>query len=62
VIFMTGSRANEHRVVYPRSEVALRHGAGVETEAHSGSEAYVPFPDWKPERPEFSGLPWADPS
>ena len=59
VIFMTGSRANEHRVVYPRSEVALHHGGGVETEAHSGAEAYVPFPDWKPERPDFSGLPWA---
>jgi uncharacterized cupin superfamily protein len=59
VIFMTGSRANEHRVVYPRSEVALRHGAGVETEATSGDEAYVPFPDWKRERPDFSGLPWA---
>jgi len=59
VIFMTGSRANEHRVVYPRSELALRHGAGVEKEATSGAEAYVPFPDWKPERPDFSGLPWA---
>ncbi|MDX6508633.1 MAG: hypothetical protein QOG81_385 [Gaiellaceae bacterium] len=62
VIFMTGSRANEHRVVYPRSELALRHGAGVETEAHSGAEAYVPFPKWKPERPDFNGLPWAEPS
>jgi uncharacterized cupin superfamily protein len=62
VIFMTGSRSNEHSVVYPRSEVALRHGAGVEAEASSGAEAYVPFPDWKPERPDFSGLPWVEPS
>ena len=62
VIFMTGSRANEHRLVYPRSEVALRHGAGVETEVHSGKEAYAAYPNWKPERPDFSGLPWGEPS
>ena len=62
VIFMTGSRANEHRLVYPRSEVALRHGAGAETEVHSGKEAYAPYPNWKPERPDFSGLPWGEPS
>ena len=60
VIFMTGSRANEQRVVYPRSEVALRHGGGVETEAHSGREAYAPFQRWKPGRPDFNGLPWAE--
>jgi len=62
VIFMTGSRSNEERLVYPRSEVALRHGAGVETEVHSGKEAYAPYPSWKPERPDFGGLPWGEPS
>ena len=62
VIFMTGSRENEHRLVYPRSEVALRHGAGVETEVHSGKEAYAAYPNWKPERPDFGGLPWGEPS
>jgi uncharacterized cupin superfamily protein len=62
VIFMAGSRSNEERLVYPRSELALRHGAGVETEVHSGKEAYAPFPKWTPERPDFTGLPWAEPS
>ena len=61
VIFMTGSRSNEHRLVYPRSEVALRHGAGVEAEVHSGKAAYAAYPNWKPERPDFGGLPWASP-
>src|SRR6058998_2692278 len=42
VIFMTGARTREHAVVYPRSEVALRHGAGVETEATTGADAYAP--------------------
>jgi uncharacterized cupin superfamily protein len=31
-------------VVYPRSELALRHGAGVETETREGREAYADIP------------------
>src|SRR5437899_4353642 len=32
VIFMAGGRTGERRITYPRSELALQHGAGVETE------------------------------
>jgi len=60
VIFMTGRRTDEKSIVYPRSEVARRHGAGVETETNSPSEAYAPFPHWQPGRPDrWTGLPWA---
>jgi uncharacterized cupin superfamily protein len=60
VIFMTGGRTREKRIVYPRSELARRHRAGVEEETTSPSEAYRSFPHWQPERPESSeGLPWA---
>lgn len=60
VIFMTGGRAREKDTVYPRSDTARRHGAGVETETHSPSEAYASFPHWQPERPAtWNGLPWA---
>jgi uncharacterized cupin superfamily protein len=62
LIFMTGARRGwpDKGIVYPRSEVALRHGAGVETETTSPAEAYAPFPRWRPGRPEsFAGLPWA---
>jgi uncharacterized cupin superfamily protein len=60
VIFMAGGRTREKSVVYPRSELARRHGAGVETETSSPSEAYAPFPHWQPERPDSrNGLPWA---
>ena len=52
VIFMTGGRGREKRLVYPRSEVALRHGAGVETETTSAAEAYAPFDRWRPGRPD----------
>jgi uncharacterized cupin superfamily protein len=60
VIFMTGARSENKEIVYPRSELAIRHGAGVETETTSGAEAYAPFPKWKDGRPKtWDGLPWA---
>ena len=59
VIFMTGARLEDKGIVYPRSELAIRHGAGVEKETSSPSEAYAPFPKWKDGRPEnWDGLPW----
>ena len=63
VIFMIGARAHPRSGLYPRSEVALRHGAGVETETEKPSVAYAPFPKWRPGPPEsFDGLPFAQPS
>jgi uncharacterized cupin superfamily protein len=62
VIFMTGARSQDKRIVYPRSEVARRHGAGVETETTSPSEAYASRPHWQPGRPDpGSRLPWDRP-
>jgi uncharacterized cupin superfamily protein len=61
VVFMTGARVGwpEKGIVYPRSELALRHGAGVETETPTPSEAYARFPKWQPGRPpSWDGLPW----
>jgi uncharacterized cupin superfamily protein len=62
VIFMTGAREGwpEKGIVYPRSELALRHGAGVEQETSSPAEAYEPFPNWRAGPPgSWNGLPWA---
>ena len=62
VILMTGRRSADKSIVYPGSEVARRHGAGVETETTSPSEAYAPFPHWQPGRPEeWDELPWSCP-
>lgn len=48
--------------LYPRSESALRHGAGAESETSSSAEAYAPFPKGQPGGPEDeNGLPWASP-
>jgi uncharacterized cupin superfamily protein len=62
VVFMTGARKGwpEKGIVYPRSELALRHGAGVETETMSPAEAYAAFPKWRLGPPDdWKGLPWA---
>ncbi len=59
VIFMIGART-ERRILYPRAEVALRHGAGVEADTTSAAEAYAPYPKWQPGPPaSWDGLPWA---
>ena len=63
VIFMAGARKEDRSLVYPRSELARRHGAGVETETPSARDAYAPYPHWQPERPpNWDQLPWSSPS
>jgi uncharacterized cupin superfamily protein len=42
VIVMVGSRA-PHTILYPVSELAQKHGAGVETETDVPKNAYSPF-------------------
>jgi uncharacterized cupin superfamily protein len=59
VIFMAGARCEQRTAVYPRSELALRHGAGAELETSSASEAYAGLPGWEPGPPgSWAGLPW----
>ena len=52
VIFMAGAREHRGTAVYPRDEVAVRHGAGVKAETTESSEAYAPFAKWQPGPPE----------
>ena len=60
VIFMAGARREPRDAVYVRSEVALRHRAGVERETDSSPEAYAPFGRWRPGPPaSWDDLPWA---
>ena len=51
VILAAGGRTDGSSIVYPPSEVARRHGASVETEAHSGAEAYATSAKWSLGRP-----------
>lgn len=60
VILMVGARAPETTIVFPRSELALRYRAGVESETTSPVEAQAPYPKWRRGRPEcWAQLPWA---
>ena len=60
LIFMAGARTNPRDTVYPRSELALRHGAGAERDTDAAKEAYAPFSLWKDGPPaSWDGLPWA---
>jgi len=62
VIFMAGGRTGERRITYPRSELALRHSAGVEEETTVPREAYADVPRWQPGPPSsWDGLPRDDP-
>jgi uncharacterized cupin superfamily protein len=59
-IFMAGARTGSSDSLYVRSEVALRHEAGVERDTASSAEAYAPFGRWRPGPPaSWDGLPWA---
>jgi uncharacterized cupin superfamily protein len=60
VVFATGGRTGERALRYPRNDVALRRGAGVEHEVTTGAEAYASYPKWERRRPDsWDGLPWA---
>ena len=60
VILMTGIRRPGRPIVYPVSELALRHAAGAETETPSPREAYASYADERVERPPYwDSLPWA---
>jgi uncharacterized cupin superfamily protein len=61
VMLMVGSRGEQKAgdfIVYPVSEAALKHGAGVETESHDPREAYADLPTPRRERLPELGLPW----
>jgi uncharacterized cupin superfamily protein len=63
VIFMAGARGADwpdSGIVYPRSELALRHAAGVEQETRSAAAALAVLPRWRLGRPDdWNALPWA---
>jgi uncharacterized cupin superfamily protein len=60
VIFMIGARREGETIVYPRSDAARAHDAGVAQETSSPHEAYAPFGHWRAGRPDgWAELPWA---
>ncbi len=61
VLLMTGTRRPGRPIFYPVSELALRHGAGVDTETPNPRDAYAGYADETFERPAYwHELPWAE--
>jgi uncharacterized cupin superfamily protein len=59
VVLMVGARIPGRAIGYPDSELAVRHGAGVEGGASSPQEAYAPYGPPEPGRPPgWEQLPW----
>ena len=58
VMLMVGARREDDEIVYPVADVALRHGAGVQQEAHDPRDAYADLPPPRHERLPEQGLPW----
>jgi len=59
-ILMVGARRPDFEVVYPVSELAQRHNAGVSVEATHPRDAYAGAPEEAVERPSYwAELPWA---
>jgi len=60
VVLMVGARSKDEKLFYPVSELALSHGAGVETETTSPDEAYAGYRPPTQDRPaSWAELPWA---
>jgi uncharacterized cupin superfamily protein len=59
-VLMVGARREGLEIVYPVSELAQRHGAGVEVETGVSDEAYARYPQPRFERPaDWETMPWA---
>jgi uncharacterized cupin superfamily protein len=61
-IVMVGARSEQEELVFPASELALRHGAGVPEETPDPRVAYAPYPRSERARPGRRGLPWEEES
>ena len=55
---MVSPRLKGSEIVYPVSEVALKHGASVDQETHDPREAYADLGPPRHERLPDWGLPW----
>ena len=60
VILMVGMRSENEELLYPVSDVARKHSAGVDKETSSGREAYAPFSKSKEGRYTEGSLPSLD--
>ncbi len=62
VVLMAGARSEADEVRYPVSQLAARHGAGVQEEMSDPKQAHARFKWSRREKPsDWERLPWASP-
>jgi uncharacterized cupin superfamily protein len=61
-LLMAGARSEDEELLYPRSEVALRHGAGAEATTPDPALAYAGTGPVTFGPPDVPGLPWGPPA
>jgi hypothetical protein len=61
-IVMVGAQSKQEELIFPASELALRHGAGVPEGTRDPRVAYAPYPRSERARPRRRGLPWEEES
>ncbi len=60
IVLAVGARPEDEHILYPKSELADRHGAGAEQATTNPQEAYARWERPQPKRPAYWGeLPWS---
>jgi uncharacterized cupin superfamily protein len=57
-VLMVGARGEDRGIVYPVSDLARKHGAGVEVETDQPRQAYADSPEWRRGAVDDPSLPW----
>jgi hypothetical protein len=60
ILVAVGTRPADEHLLYPKSELAERHGASAEEDTSNPQEAYARFERPQPRRPAYwNELPWS---
>ena len=60
IVVAVGTRPADEHILYPKSELAARHGASAEEETSDPQEAYARWERPQPQHPDYwAELPWS---
>ncbi len=60
IVVAVGTRPADEHILYPKSELAARHGASAEEETSNPQEAYARWERPQPQHPDYwAELPWS---
>ena len=60
IVVAVGARPEDEHILYPKSELAERHGASAEQDTTNPQEAYARWERPQPKHPDYwNDLPWS---